>query len=267
MGRVRQRWLPVNIFPFEVAMNQADFRAATPYAELGNVVAAAPEDVRRTFIRKTYTHLAAAIYAFVMLTWLFVQLGWDDVALRIIGNNQLLWLAVLAGFMFVGWIANAWALSATSIGKQYAGLFLYVLAEAVIFMPLIAIAKFKTTSIVGHEVPVIGAAGLTTVIMVAGLTAYVFLSKRDFSFLGGILSVAGFGAMALIAVSAFFPVSLGVWFSVAMVIFASAYILYYTSNILREYNTNQYVAAALALFASVALLFWYVLQIFMSSRD
>ena len=108
MGRVWQRWLPVKIFPFEVAMNQADFRAATPYAELGNVVAAAPEDVRRTFIRKTYTHLAGAIYAFVMLTWLFVQLGWDDVALRIIGNNQLLWLAVLAGFMFVGWIANAW---------------------------------------------------------------------------------------------------------------------------------------------------------------
>ena len=54
-----------------------------------------------------------------------------------------------------------------------------------------------------------------------------------------------------------------------MVVFACGYILYYTSNILHHYRTDQYVAAALALFASVALLFWYVLQIFMSlsSRD
>ncbi len=49
-----------------------------------------------------------------------------------------------------------------------------------------------------------------------------------------------------------------------MVIFASAYILYYTSNILQVYRTDQYVAAALALFASVALLFWYILRIFMA---
>lgn len=247
-------------------MNQADFRANSPYAEFGNVVAAAPEEARRTFIRKTYTHLAAAIYAFVMLVWLFVQLGWDEVAWQMVGTNRLMWLAVLGGFMVVGWVANSWARSATSIGKQYAGLFLYVLAESIIFLPMIAIAKFQTTEVAGAQVPIIGAAGLTTVIMVAGLTAYAFISKRDFSFLGGILPLIGFAALALIVVSAVFPVSLGVWFSAAMVVFASAYILYYTSNILREYNTNQYVAAALALFASVALLFWYVLQIFMS-RD
>jgi FtsH-binding integral membrane protein len=248
-------------------MNQADFRASTPYAELGHVVvAAAPEDARRTFIRKTYTHLAAAIYAFVMLEWLFVQMGWDDAALRLIGNSQMMWLVVLVGFMAIGWVANNWAQSATSIGKQYAGLFLYVLAEAIIFLPMIAIAKFQTTQIAGGEVPVIGAAAVTTLIMVAGLTAYAFISKRDFSFLGGILPLCGFAAIALIVVSAVFPVSLGIWFSAAMIVFASAYILYYTSNILRVYNTNQYVAAALALFASVALLFWYVLQIFMS-RD
>lgn len=247
-------------------MNQADFRASTPYAELGHVVAAAPEDARRTFIRKTYTHLAAAIYAFVMLEWLFVQMGWDEAAYQLIGRSQMLWLAVLVGFMAIGWIANSWAQSATSIGKQYAGLFLYVIAESIIFLPMIAIAKSETTRIAGGEVPVIGAAAVTTMIMVAGLTAYAFISKRDFSFLGGILPLCGFAAIALIVVGAVFGFNLGIWFSMAMVVFASAYILYYTSNILREYNTNQYVAAALALFASVALLFWYVLQIFMS-RD
>jgi len=51
-----------------------------------------------------------------------------------------------------------------------------------------------------------------------------------------------------------------------MVILAAGSILYNTSNIIHHYNTQQYVAASLSLFASVALLFWYLLQIFMS-RD
>lgn len=250
-------------------MNQADFRAATPYATFGTAVIAAPEEARRTFIRKTYTHLAAAIYAFVMLEWLFVQLGWDQAALQMIGNSRWTWLAVLGGFMVVGWVADSWARSATSIGKQYAGLFLYVAAESVIFLPMIAIAKTMTANFAGQEIPIIGAAGVTTLVMVAGLTTYAYFSKQDFSFLGGFLSMVGWGALALIVVSAVFGFNLGVWFSAAMIIFASGYILYYTSNILRVYRTDQYVAAALALFASVALLFWYVLQIFMSfsNRD
>jgi len=61
--------------------------------------------------------------------------------------------------------------------------------------------------------------------------------------------------------------SLGLWFSGAMVLLACASILYSTSNVLRYYRTDQYVAASLTLFASVALLFWYVLQIFISLRD
>lgn len=250
-------------------MNQADFRASTPYAEFGNVVAAAPEEARRTFIRKTYTHLAAAIYAFVMLEWLMVQMGLDQRALQMIGSSRWAWLGVLGAFMVVGWIADSWAQSSTSIGKQYAGLSLYVLAQAVIFLPMIGIAKFMTVNAAGQEIPIIGAAGITTLLMTAGLTAYAFISKQDFSFLGGFLNMIGWGAMALIAVSILFGFNLGVWFSAAMIIFASGYILYYTSNILQVYRTDQYVAAALALFAAVALLFWYVLRIFMafSSRD
>jgi len=52
-----------------------------------------------------------------------------------------------------------------------------------------------------------------------------------------------------------------------MVVLAMAIILYNTSNVMQRYNTNQHVAASLSLFASVALLFWYVLQIFMSMDD
>jgi len=250
-------------------MSQAEFRAANPYAGFGTVAIEAPEVARRTFVRKTYTHLAAAVYAFVALEWLMVSLGWDMKFAEMLGRSQYMWLAVLGTFMVVGWIADAWARSATSIGKQYAGLFLYVAAQAVIFLPMIGYAKFLTMDVGGQQIGVIPAAAITTLIMFGGLTAYAMFSKQDFSFLGGFLNILAWAAMALIVVSILIGFNLGVWFSAAMIIFASAYILYYTSNILREYRTDQYVSASLALFASLALLFWYVLRIFMafSNRD
>ena len=248
-------------------MNQAEFQANTPYAQFGSVVADAPVDVRRQFIRKTYIHLAAAVYAFVALSWLLFALGADEVMLNLLGQSRFSWLIVLGLFMGASWIADSWARSATSLAMQYAGLFLYVLAEAIIFLPLLHFAKDASVSMGGTSVGVIPAAAVTTLIMFAGMTAIVFLSKKDFSFLGGILGIAGIGAFALIAISILFGFNLGIWFLWAMVVFACAYILYYTSNILHTYRTDQYVAAALGLFASVALLFWYVIQIFMSSRD
>jgi FtsH-binding integral membrane protein len=60
---------------------------------------------------------------------------------------------------------------------------------------------------------------------------------------------------------------LGLLFVAAMILMASGYILYHTSNVMHEYNEEQYVAASLALFASVALLFWYALQLVMSLRN
>lgn len=247
-------------------MSQAEFRATNPYASLGTTVIEASDDARRTFIRKTYTHLAAAVYAFAGLEWFFISQGWDDKALGLIGNNGLLWLVVLGAFMLVSWIANSWALSTTSVGKQYAGLFLYVFAEAVLFLPLMALAKWQTTQIMGQDVNVIAAAGVTTAIMFAGLTAIAFLSGKDFSFLGKFLGITMIGAFALIAASVLFGFNLGIFFVVAMIVAACGYILYYTSQIMYQFRTDQYVAAALALFASVALLFWYVLQLFMN-RD
>jgi FtsH-binding integral membrane protein len=245
-------------------MNQADFRAETPYANFGSAVIEAPADVRRIFIRKTYTHLAMAVYAFVALEWLMIAQGLDVRMMQMLGGSQWSWLLVMGAFIAVSYIADSWARSTTSIGMQYAGLFLYVLAQAVIFLPMIGMAKSMTMSVGGQEWQVVPAAGLTTAIMFAGLTAYAFLSKQDFSFLGGFLNITMLGSLALIVASIAFGFNLGVWFSVLMIVAACGYILYYTSNIMREYRTDQYVAAALALFASVALLFWYILRIFMS---
>ena len=51
-----------------------------------------------------------------------------------------------------------------------------------------------------------------------------------------------------------------------MVALAGASILYDTSNVLHHYPEDRYVGAALQLFASVAMMLWYVLRIFLSRR-
>lgn len=250
-------------------MSQAEMYAENPYAQFGRSVAAAPIDVRASFIRKTYMHLAAAVYAFVALEWFLFSIGMDQKFMEVLGQSQYSWLIVLAMFIGVSWIAERWATSTTSIGMQYVGLVLYVIAQAIIFLPLLSMAKGASVNFLGPDIGVIPAAAVTTLIMFGGLTAVAFLSKADFTFMGGFLKLTMFAALALIVASIFIGFNLGVWFSALMIIAACGYILYDTSAIMYRFNTEQHVAAALALFASVALLFWYVVRLFLafSSRD
>jgi uncharacterized protein len=145
---------------------------------------------------------------------------------------------------------------------QYLGLGLYVVAEAVIFVPLLFIVSYY-----GGGGDTIVKAGIVSLGLFAGLTAVVFITKQDFSFLGSILTIGGFIALAFIGASLLFGFSLGSLFAFVMVAFAATAILYSTSNVLHQYHPSQHVAASLSLFASVALLFWYILTIFSSSDD
>lgn len=224
------------------------------------MVADAPADERASFIRKTYAHLAGAILAFALLE--YVLLGplkavTAPLAMSMLGSSYS-WLVVLGLFMAVGWVADRWARSAMSPGLQYLGLGLYVVAEAVIFMPLLLIASALTSPVA------IPAAAILTLCLFAGLTGTVFITGKDFSFMRGILMVGGLVALGLIVCAMLFGLELGMLFSLAMVVLAGGYILYYTSAVMRHYGTDQHVAAALALFAAVALMFWYVLRIFMA---
>jgi len=85
--------------------------------------------------------------------------------------------------------------------------------------------------------------------------------------MGPFLGMFGLVALGLIVCSVVFGFSLGIFFTGVMAVFAGASVLYTTSNVMHEYRVGQHVAASLALFASVALLFWYILQLLMSSRD
>lgn len=225
------------------------------------MISDSPESERAAFIRKTYAHLAGAIALFVVLEWLFLSLGWGSAALSALGASRYSWLVVMGAFMAVSWVAERWATTGSSKSMQYAGLALYTVAQAVIFLPLITLAVVMT-----GDASLLIQAGLITGAMVIGISAIALTTKKDFSFLGGILKIGGFVALGLIVASFILPISLGLWFSGAMIIFASGSILYNTSNLLHRYQPDQYVAASLSLFASVALLLWYVLQLLMKFR-
>jgi uncharacterized protein len=210
---------------------------------------------RSAFIKSTYLHLGVAMLGFMLLSTLFMKTGLSDAMLRVLAVSKFSWLAVLGGFMLVGWLASSMADNAESHQTQLIGLGIYVLAESLIFAPMLAMAI---------KIPgAISSAAIVTLALVAGLTYTAFTSKSDFSFLGGILKIGGFVALGTIIAAVLLGFQLGVWFSGIMILFAGACVLYDTSQIIHHYPANRPAGAALHLFASIALLLWYVLRIIM----
>jgi FtsH-binding integral membrane protein len=212
---------------------------------------------RADFIGRTYTHLLGAIALFLGIEVVLFQSGAAlSIAQTMLSVN---WLLVLGAFVIVSWFASSAAATATSLAAQYAALAAFVAAEAVIFVPMLYIANAVAPG-------AIQSAGLLTAIGFTGLTAIAFATRKDFSFLNALLRWGFVVALLAIVGAVLFGFQLGTWFSVAMVGLAGAAILRDTSNVLLNFPEDRYVAAALQLFASVALLFWYLLRIFMGER-
>ena len=228
------------------------------FSSQGTVTAQPAIGSRAQFILRTYNHLLGAIAAFTLLEVAFFKSGLAETMARaMLGVN---WLFVLGGFVLVSWLASRFAHTAQSIGMQYLGLGMLVFAEAIIFVPLLYVAQVQAGG------GVIESAALVTVLGFAGLTAIVFWTRKDFSFLRGILMWGGVLALVAIVGGVLFGFGLGTWFSVAMIGLAGGAILYDTSNVLHHFPEDRHVAASMQLFASVALMFWYVLRLFLNRR-
>lgn len=236
------------------------FQQARSNRVIPGAVATVGVSERVTFLRKTYAHLAMAILAFVALEYALLDRSsplFEAVTVpwvNFIFSSS--WLIILALFIGASIVAQKWANSDTSRGVQYAGLGVYIIAEAMIFTPMLLLADANYPGAIAD-------AAVLTLFLFGGLTATVFITKKDFSFMRGALTMAMFGALGLIVTSVLFGFQLGTFFSAIMVLLAAGYVLYFTSNVLHHYRPSQYVAASLALFSAIALLFWYILQIFM----
>lgn len=216
---------------------------------------------RVAFYKKTYAHVAVGVLVFIIFEYLLLQ-SEAVVSFALSMTQGMKWLLMLGGFMLITTYAERMTMKTQDKNKQYLAFGLYIFAQAFIFVPLIYIAAYYMDS--GAEI--LYQAATVTLALFTGLSAVVFLTKKDFSFLKTGLTIGFFIAIGLIVAGMLFGFNLGLWFSVAMCLLAGGSILYQTSNLINQYTSDDYIPAALGLFASLMLLFWYVLSIFMS-RD
>ncbi|WP_178990783.1 MULTISPECIES: Bax inhibitor-1/YccA family protein [Winogradskyella] len=233
-----------------------------PNESQGKIMIGSLSDVDRVaFYKKTYAHVAGGVLAFILFEYLLLQSD-TIVDFMLSMTEGYKWLLMLGGFMLATNYAEGMALRTSDKNMQYLAYGIYIFFEALIFVPMIYIAAFYMES--GPEI--LNQAAIVTLALFTGLSAAVLMTKTDFSFLKTGLTIGFFIAIGLIIAGTIFGFNLGLWFSVAMCLLAGGSILYQTSNLVKKYGVEDYIPAALGLFASLMLLFWYILRIFMS-RD
>lgn len=220
---------------------------------------------RVDFLRKTYGLLGVSLVVFAALTGLLMRTSFSQSFTMWAFGGQFNWLMVLGLFMVTGVVAQKLATSDSSRGLQFLGLGIAVVAEAILLQPMLWLAflKFGATD----AISIIMQATVITLSIFIGLTLTVFITKKDFSFMRGVLMMCSFGALGVIVASMIFGFSLGSLFTGFMILLMGGYILFQTSAVLRDFPPRAYVAAALMLFSTIATLFWYVLRLLMSRRN
>lgn len=221
----------------------------------------AAQSERVAFIRKTYAHVAGAIVAFALILAALVNFVPAETMQRLFFGSKFSWLIVIGVFMVVTMLAQRMANTGASVGTQYLGLALYTVAEALIFWPIIWVA----TTMPNME-GILPQAIILTLALAGGLTMSVFITKADFSWMRSALVVGGWVVFGVIIASIIFGFHIGIFFIVGVIALMCGFILYETSMVLHHYPTTQYVGAALAIFASLATLFWWVLRLLMEMR-
>ncbi|HMQ24563.1 MAG TPA: Bax inhibitor-1 family protein [Acidimicrobiales bacterium] len=220
-------------------------------------VASLDEETRADFMVKVYQHLVAALIAFIAFETLLFATGAAEGLFDLVYGSGGAWLLVLGGFMVVNWLATAAAHDLANPGRQYAGLFALAGAEALIFAPFLYYVFNE-----GGGTATVASAAVITVLGFAGLTVVGLVTRRDLSFMRPLLLWAGVMSLVLIVAALLFGLELGVWFTLGMIALAGGAIIYQTQTIMRHYPPEAYVGASIQLFASVMLLFWYVLRLF-----
>jgi FtsH-binding integral membrane protein len=225
------------------------------------MVSSLSEIERVAFYKKTYAHVAGGVLVFILFEYLLLQSD-AIVDFMLSMTEGYKWLLMLGGFMLATNYAEGMALRSSDKNMQYLAYGIYIFFEALIFVPMLYIVAIYMDS--GPEI--LYQASIVTLALFTGLSAVVLFTKTDFSFLKTGLTIGFFIALGLIIAGSLFGFNLGLWFSVGMCLLAGGSILYQTSNLVNKYGVEDYIPAALGLFASLMLLFWYVLRIFMS-RD
>ncbi|SRR5579871_1546162 len=209
--------------------------------------------IQMGFLQKVYSLfllglLSATAGAFLTMTN-------TDVARAVLGH-YLIGTLVYFGVFFLAMAVRKMAVI------NVLALLAFTFISGAYFAPALMYAVLKT----GSMDVVFQAAGITGSIFV-GLTAYTFISKKDFSFLGGIVYVGLFAVIGIMLVNMFIQ-SEAATMAVSWIgsVLFSLFILFDTSRILRTHQTDEYVSGALSLYLDFINLFLFILRILSGSR-
>lgn len=229
----------------------------TPQAMQQPAIESTEKTDRSQFINRTYMHLLGAIMLFAGIEYALFSTPYAEIFALFM--FQVSWLGILGAFIIVSWIASHVAHRVESKGAQYAALGIFVVAESIIFIPMFYLALALDPTIIKLAVTI-------TLGSFVALTAIVMVSGRDFTFLRSFLMWGGLIALGTVVLGLNIGFQFGTYFSMAMIGLAGASILYDTSKILKVYPEDRYIAAALELFSSIALMLWYVMRLLLSRR-
>jgi FtsH-binding integral membrane protein len=102
------------------------------------LVSEANDVERAVFYKKTYLHVAIAILSFMVVEGFLLRAVPRELVLQMV-SGKYIWLFIIGMFWLASILADRLAFS-PSKNMQYAGLGLYVLIEAIIFLPILYIA-------------------------------------------------------------------------------------------------------------------------------
>jgi FtsH-binding integral membrane protein len=237
------------------------------YSNRTYLVSAAPADVRASFYRKTYGTAALAFAAWAVLLGGLFESGAAVPIIKLMFAAKFSWLLVLGVFWVATHFGQRFAFGETR-ATQYLGLGIHIAAYAVLFVPLIGVVLVQSGGNPDDAfAEILLPAGVSTAALFAALTATVFMTKTDFSFLRTAVIIGSFLALGAIVLFTLFGVTVGVWFAIAMTLLMSAAILWQTHQLKNSCDTSQHIGAATIIFAAFMTLLWYVIQIFLTRRD
>lgn len=234
-------------------MNQGYQPQNDPFSETTHfgTLANAPADVRANFIRKTYVLFLAGILTAIIGGTICLRTPQLYLAvMNLLTSSPLLFVGI-----FLGSSILAQAVSRVE-GLNYLALFGFTGLLGVLIAPVVAMYERSSPGIVGQ-------AAFLTIVIFGAMTAYAFVSGKNFSFIGGFIFVGMIGIVAAgIANMLWFKSSdFSYWMAWGSLLMSSGYVLYRTSNMIHEYDERDYCSAALGLFISFFNIFMSLLRI------
>lgn len=207
---------------------------------------------RATLVRRTYT----LVFVSVLVTMAGAAFGLSQPRImQAVANHQILMFLIMLAPLFL-------AMRARTVFPANIGFtLLFTFIEGIWISPLLFYY--------GQRAPgVIPQAAMLTGSTFAVLTAYAWLSRRDFSAWGGFLTVGLWVLIATSIVNIFWRnEGASLWIAAVGVLIFSGLLIFDTWRLKNQFGPDDYVQAAVAIYLDLLNMFLFILRLLGGRRN